>query len=265
MTSEPGRGALSRTRRRRRRRVRLRVFGAALLAVAALAGVALAGHHGGNGVRAAGIGLPQAGTTTPPAERPSPPPDPEPRWDAFAHAGGVTLYLPAEDPVAIVYHEAAFHDALALHPLGHIVHNYNKWKFDSPKHRTPGPNYMVASSRGRDTPATSAADVVLRHTTPFRSPVTGRVVEVRPYHLYCRYPDLEVKIRPAGETGHSVVMIHLRGLRVRPGDEVFATLSVIGFARVFPFRSQVDDYVLGGNPHVHIEITRPSQARRPTC
>jgi hypothetical protein len=187
-----------------------------------------------------------------------------PRWPAFASARGVRLYLPAADPVAVTYHEASFHNALALHPIGHIVRNANRWKFDSPP-RTPGPGYIVMSSRGRDTPATSATDVVLRRSTPFRSPVTGVVAEVREYHLYCRYTDEEVKIRPDGGHGVSVVMIHLRSLRVRPGDRVFATLSVIGFARVFPFRSQVDDYVLGGNPHVHIEITKPHKARRTAC
>src|SRR5439155_17258112 len=126
--------------------------------------------------------------------------------------------------------------------------------------------YTVMSSRGRGTPATSAADVVLPAGTPVRSPVTGRVVEVRPYRLYCRYPDEEVRIRPDGGGPLTVVLIHLTRIRVEPGERVFATLSVIGFPRVFPFRSQVDDYVRGGNPHVHIEITRPqAQARRATC
>jgi hypothetical protein len=60
-------------------------------------------------------------------------------------------------------------------------------------------------------------------------------------------------------------MIHLSGVRVHRGEPVFATLSVIGYPRVFPFRSQVDDYVRGGNPHVHIEITRPHPARRTPC
>jgi hypothetical protein len=91
------------------------------------------------------------------------------------------------------------------------------------------------------------------------------VIEVEEYHLYCRYPDYRIRIRPSGETGLSVVMIHIRSLQVQPGDPVFATLSVIGFPRVFPFRSQVDDYVRGGNPHVHIEITKPHKARRTTC
>jgi hypothetical protein len=183
---------------------------------------------------------------------------------AFARARGITLYLPTPDPVAVAYHEASFHDALALHPLGHVVRDANRWKFRPPA-RTPGLGYIVMSSRGRSTPATSAADVVLRPSWPVHAPVTGRVIDVRPYRLYCRYADVEVRIRPTGQTRLSVIMIHLSGVRVHRGEPVFATLSVIGYPRVFPFRSQVDDYVRGGNPHVHIEITRPHPARRTPC
>jgi hypothetical protein len=53
-------------------------------------------------------------------------------------------------------------------------------------------------------------------------------------------------------------MIHLAHVRVARGDRVSATLSVIGVPRVFPFRSETDDYVRGGDPHVHIEIKKPS-------
>jgi hypothetical protein len=200
---------------------------------------------------------------TSPSPSPSPADPNVPRYEAFARAGGVTLYLPAADPVAVTYHEASFEDAMALHPLGHIVRNANRWKFESPP-RTPGPDYMVMSSRGRGTPATSATDVILRPHTAFRAPVTGTIVEVDEYHLYCRYPDYRVRIQPEGGTKNTVVMIHLKQLQVRPGDHVFATLSVIGYPRPFPFRSQVDDYVLGGYPHVHIEITRPHPPRT-TC
>jgi hypothetical protein len=176
----------------------------------------------------------------------------------------VTLYLPVARPVGVYYHEASFDDALALRPLGHLVRNANHWGFQRLP-ATPGPGYTVMSSRGRGTPATSAADVVVRPATAVRSPVTGRVISVRPYHLYCARRDLAVRIRPDGAGPLSVVMIHLRNVRVAPGDRVFATLSVIGFARQFPFRSQVDDYVRGGNPHVHIEITKPDPTRRATC
>ena len=187
-----------------------------------------------------------------------------PRWEAFASVRGITLYLPAPRPVAIAYHEAALDPALELHPLGHVIHNYNRFKFHSAG-RTEGPGYIVMSSRGRPSPATSAVDVVLHPGTPFRAPVSGRVVGVRTYQLYCRYPDVRVAIAPTSHPDLRVVVIHLTHLRIRRGDRVFATLSVIGRPRVFPFRSQVDDYLHGGNPHVHVEVEKPSPTPVPTC
>jgi hypothetical protein len=211
-------------------------------------------------------------TNTPPAPTPTEsgatagarPRHHTPRWEAFATVRGVPLYLPAEHPVAIAYHEAALDLALELHPLGHVIHNYNRFKFRSAG-RTVGPGYIVMSSRGRSSPATSAVDVVLHPGSPFRAPVSGRVVGVRSYRLYCRYRDLRVAIAPASNSDLRVVAIHLRNLRVRRGDRVFATLSVIGRPRVFPFRSQVDDYLHGGNPHVHIEVEKPSPTPVPRC
>ena len=183
---------------------------------------------------------------------------------AFARARRVTLYLLAPHPVGVMYHEAALPPALALRPLGHVIHNYNRYKFHRPV-PTSGPGYIVMSSRGRPHPATSAADIVLRPDTTVRAPVTGRVVGVRSYRLYCRYPDERVAIEPEDDPGLVVVMIHLRGVRIRRGQRVFATLSVIGRPRAFPFRSQVDDYLRGGNPHVHIEVERPSRHPVPAC
>jgi hypothetical protein len=156
-----------------------------------------------------------------------------------------------------MYHEASLPPTLDLHPFGHLIHNYNRFKFDRPA-PTKGPGYIVMSSRGRSHPATSAVDIVVKPDTAVRSPVTGTVVGVRPYLLYCRYPDLRVAIEPRANPGVLVVMIHLRNVHIRRGQRVFATLSVIGRPRDFPFRSQVDDYLRGGNPHVHIEVEKPS-------
>jgi hypothetical protein len=166
--------------------------------------------------------------------------------------------------VAVAYHEASVDFAATLHPLGRIVRNANRWKFEPPS-RSEGPDYIVMSSRGRPMPATSAVDVILHHRTPVRSPVTGRVIHVKPYHLYCRYDDMRVAIRPRGIRGYAVVVIHLRRVHVHEGQRVFARLSVIGYPRRFGFRSQVDDYVRGGNPHVHVEVAKPHPVRRTTC
>jgi hypothetical protein len=216
-------------------------------------------------VRAQGLADPALATPIQPS-RPTSSPSSEPRdeWQAFAQAKGVKLFLPAPHPVAVTYHEASLDFAAEMRPLGRPVRNANKWRFDPPSW-TPGPDYIVMSSRGRSAAATSAADIVLRPRTPVRTPVTGRVIHVQLYHLYCRYSDMRVAIKPRGHPDYAVVLIHLAGVHVREGQLVFARLSVLGHPRRFPFRSQVDDYVRGGNPHVHIEVAKPHQVRRSTC
>ena len=184
---------------------------------------------------------------------PSPPPEGVP----FARAKGVTLYLPAPDPPLIGYHEASYSDAATLTPIGRLQKNANRTKFRPPKDER-GPRYTVMSSRGRPTPATSAVDVVLPPSSRVRAPVSGVVVQVKPYKLYGKYPDERVEISVDGHPDVHVVMIHLTHVRVARGDRVSATLSVIGEPRVFPFRSETDDYVRGGDPHVHIEIKKPA-------
>jgi hypothetical protein len=174
---------------------------------------------------------------------------------AFASIGGLLLYLPATHPVLIAYHEASKDASLALSPLGTCTRNANRYEFEAPP-ASPGPRYIVMSTRGRPHPATSAVDIAMHAETVVRSPVTGTVARVKPYRLYGRYVDLRLVLDPTGERGLRVVVIHLTSLRVRPGSPVVAGVTPIGSARPFPFRSQVNDYVGGGIPHVHVEVKR---------
>jgi hypothetical protein len=105
-------------------------------------------------------------------------------------------------------------------------------------------------------------DVVLRRRDRVLAPVTGRIRSVRRYRLYGRYRDVRVAIVPEGRPHRLVVVIHLRGVRIRRGEHVVASETVLGRARRFPFRSQVDRYVRGRFPHVHIEVKRAPARRR---
>ena len=183
---------------------------------------------------------------------------------SFAQAVGVTLVEPGREVLAVAYHESLFGSAAALRPLGHVLVNANPDKF-SPPPETPGPGYVVMDSRGRPTPATSAADIVMRSTVPALAPVTGRVMSVTPYRLYCRYPDVRVMIRPADAPARSVMVVHLMGVRVEAGDRLVAGRTVLGKPRTFPFRYDTDDYVDGGHPHVHVEIERDGSSPLPGC
>jgi murein DD-endopeptidase MepM/ murein hydrolase activator NlpD len=173
----------------------------------------------------------------------------------MASIRGVTLHIPGRRIVAVAYHEASRADALALHPRGRCIRNANRTRFEIPE-ATQGPDYIVMSSRGRPRPATSAADVAMPSGSHVLAPVTGKVVGAKKYYLYGRYLDYRVEIKPDDNAKLRVVTIHLDRLSVRRGDLVTAGVTAIGVPRLFPFHSQINNYIAGGIPHVHIEVKR---------
>ena len=180
---------------------------------------------------------------------------------AFARAAGVTLRVPAE-VASITFHESLFGSAAALRPLGTLLRNANP-VFDPPPDG-PGPGYVVMDSRGRPTPPTSGSDDVVPANEPILAPVSGTVIRVTSYELYCEWADIRVAIRPDEAPHRTVQIFHLVDLQVRRGDHVLVSHTVLGHARLFPFRSQTQDYGLGGR-HVHLEIERDGNAPLPGC
>jgi hypothetical protein len=174
------------------------------------------------------------------------------REDRFARFHDLELIVPAEREIAICYHEAYYPDAREMEPIGRCRRNGNRTKFDPPP-TEPGPAYIVMSSRGRGTPATSAVDVVLERRTPVLAPVGGRVARVKRYRYEGGF-DRRIEITPADAPDLRVVMLHVDDIRIRDGDEVVAGATVLGVPRVFGFTQQVDYYIPGRNPHVHIEV-----------
>lgn len=207
------------------------------------------------------------------AEVPAPPapPSPEPNEEGssdlppdlpvFAVAGGLRLHLPDARPVALAYHEASMPHRVVLRPRGSCAVCRNRGKYRPSQVGPSELEYMVMDSRGRPAPATSAVDVVLHRADRVLAPVTGRVWSVRRYRLYGRYRDVRVAILPEGRRDRLVIVIHLRDVKVRRGEQVVASQTVLGRARRFPFLSQVDRYARGRFPHVHIEVKRPPARR----
>ena len=207
--------------------------------------------------RAGGIRFapPVAAAAVPPATRATLP--------VFASSDGVGLHLLSPDVVAVAFHEASYRDATALRPMGRCQVCRNRWKFEPPPPTDPKLSYLVTDSRGRSTPATSAADVVLPPGAAVMAPVTGTVTGVKRYRLYRRYPDVRVEIRPDTAPDRRVVLLHLANVRLVPGARVEAMTTRVGTVRGFRFESQVDRYVGGRNPHVHIEVKDPARTPRP--
>ena len=180
---------------------------------------------------------------------------------AFARAAGVTLRVPAE-VASITFHESLFGSAAALRPSGTLLRNANP-AFDPPPDG-PGPGYIVMDGRGRPTPPTSGSDDVVAADEPILAPVSGTVIRVTAYDLYCEWSDVRVAIRPDDAPERTVQIFHLVDPRVRRSDRVLVSHTVLGHARLFPFRSQTQDYGLGGR-HVHLEIERDGSAPLPGC
>jgi hemolysin type calcium-binding protein len=182
---------------------------------------------------------------------------------AFASAGGVTLEEPAAHVVAITYHESLFRSAAALRPQGHLILNDNP-RFRPPP-SSPGPGYLVMRTRHRGTPPTSASDVVLDKGTRVLSPVSGTVVSVTLYRLYCEVRDIRVIIRPDANRHVTVMVLHVTDVSVHAGQHVVASWSRIGVPRALGVHEQEYDYVPGHHPHVHLELEKNGSSPLPGC
>jgi murein DD-endopeptidase MepM/ murein hydrolase activator NlpD len=116
---------------------------------------------------------------------------------------------------------------------------------------------MLLGSRGRGTPARSAADIVVPPGEPLRAPVTGTVVVARRYVLYCEYQDSLVYIEPDGMPGWQVRLFHVQGELPLVGSRVIAGETVVatGGANPLPFASQIDAFTAEPSwPHTHLEV-----------
>jgi hypothetical protein len=112
-------------------------------------------------------------------------------------------------------------------------------------------------SNRRGNPDT-AADVGALPGTPVFAPVSGTVIEVKPYDLYGKYADVEIHIRPEGWPEADLVMIHLTDPTVRAGDIVVGGLTRIAAVRLLSDRvhHQIADYTPDGGDHTHVQLNR---------
>jgi hypothetical protein len=187
-------------------------------------------------------------TTTTPTTTIPPRPVTEQAYTPFASAGGVVLRHPAARVERIGFHESNLDGAQQLQSLP-----------------TSAPS-VVLEARSRDTTARGAADVMVDPNAEIRSPVTGTVRAAGTYVLYCKHSDDFLIIEPDDRPGWEVKLLHIDGVRVRPGARVQAGVTVVApRATRLPFQSQVEEgSYRPAWPHVHIEVDDPNVPDRPT-
>jgi murein DD-endopeptidase MepM/ murein hydrolase activator NlpD len=107
----------------------------------------------------------------------------------------------------------------------------------------------------------SAVDTGADPGTPVWSPVSGTVVQVRPYLLYEKYDDFEIHIRPSGREDVDVVLIHLQDVRVKAGDRVKAGVTQLASVRQMSDKIsiQLGGYTPNGGDHVHMQVNRAAE------
>lgn len=180
-----------------------------------------------------------------------PPPPPEPV--VFATASGVPLVVPSDQTRVIGYHQAASPGALPFEPRGAPFTNRNVPRY-TPLPVTDGPDYAIMGDRHRGTHPASAVDIAVPHNVTVKSPISGTVIDVRPYLLYGRQPDLMVQVVPEGRPDLRLVIHHVNGNLVAPGQRLVAGETPLALtAMPFPFSSQIDEFA-GPGPHVHLEM-----------
>jgi hypothetical protein len=184
---------------------------------------------------------------------------------AWGQALGIVLFEPSRSLVGVGFHESLFRTAVALRPHGRLRLNDNPRKFTPPE-RTDGRAYVVMGTRGRPTPATSSADLVVGSRSAVLSPLNGRVVRVRRYLLYCLWPDWQVVIRPSGGPGIVLMVLHITDIRVRRGDRLTAGVTQLGVSWTNDSSgAQENHYFPDEYPHVHFEMGRGNRAPIPGC
>jgi hypothetical protein len=182
----------------------------------------------------------------------------------LARIGGLRVRAPSAAPVLVGFHQAATPHGLTMLPIGRLLEDRNPSGAARPPDDPAGTPYLVLDPRGEPTPATSAVDVVMRDDDPVLAPVTGWVSDVRDVVLYDTYADQRVELVPRSAPHLRVVVIHVDGVAVAPGDAVVVGSTVLATAaRRFPFASQIDrDTDPEVWPHVHLEV-QPRRAPRP--
>lgn len=202
--------------------------------------------------------VPTATPTPEPTATPTPGPSPTPTatptatpipriltehsYEPMAQAGPVSLVFPVESVERIGFHEAGHTGAQNMEPF------------------ITSAQSMTMDSRGRNTGAESAADIVVDPAVEIRSPVNGSVLFAGSYVLYCDHDDHFVIIEPDDLPGWQVKVFHMVDVEVGPGDRVEAGITRISSgARVLPFDSQVDEFTAEPSwPHLHVEVVDTS-------
>lgn len=103
----------------------------------------------------------------------------------------------------------------------------------------------------------SAVDCGAKWGTTVFSPLDGTVMRVHRYHLYRKYPDIEIQIKPDAWNDVDIFILHVTDPAVTEGQRV--TAGVTPIARVRHLSEvvsglQLRSYTTDGGNHTHVQF-----------
>ena len=200
---------------------------------------------------------------------PTAPREPQLPTPVIAEYGGILIHSPIEASCvyAILFHQASYPWALVLDSKlpeldADVV--FETHKIDIPANQPTGDVYMNAGALhvwrvGESTPIDTSIDVGAAPGSTVYAPVTGEVILVSEYDLYDICKDYEVHIQPEGFDDLDCVVIHIKDVCVKEGDQVVAGVSPIAAVRDIASEgvdgihlAQFSDKEDGNHAHVQI-------------
>jgi hypothetical protein len=103
----------------------------------------------------------------------------------------------------------------------------------------------------------SAVDCGAKWGTQVFSPVDGTVMRIHRYHLYRKYPDIEIQIKPDDWNDVDVFFLHVTDPAVAEGQRVVAGVTPIAKVRHLSevvSGLQLRTYTTDGGNHTHVQF-----------
>jgi len=209
----------------------------------------------------------QAGATSQEPEGPATP--------LFATYRSLQIHLPVaeQDLTEVAFHQAAGPKAL---PMESLLPDADPSLVDHKRGTNrvpaePDPDAIEPAVLGgkvirmwrasRSGAPDTAADIGALPGVPVIAPVSGTVIEVKPYLLYGVHNDLEIHIQPTGWPEIDLVIIHVTDPTVKAGDLVVGGITRIASVRLLSDRvnHQLADYTPDPGDHIHMQLNRVEQ------
>lgn len=187
----------------------------------------------------------------------------------FASYGSLQLYLPVPTGALteLAFHQASgdksYHMTSLLPDADTGAASDKRGTGRQAATETVGPQVLTGTvlrmwRSNRSGAPDTAADIGATPGTPVFAPVTGEVLQVKPYLLYNEHQDYEIHIQPTGWPGVDVVLIHVDKPLVQAGDRVVGGCTQLAEIRKLSDRvtHQISEYTRDGGDHVHIQLNK---------